>query len=114
MDDCLFCKIVRGEVPGDIVHRDDRATAFADIVPQAPEHILVVPNRHISTLADATADDEQLLGHLLLVGTQVARERGLTGPGFRTVINTNRDAGQTVFHIHVHILGGRPMGWPPG
>lgn len=114
MEDCLFCKIVRGEIPGEIVYQDDRATAFADIAPKAPKHILVVPNKHISTLAEAGEEDEALLGHLLLVGARVARELGVTERGFRTVINTNQDAGQTVFHIHVHILGGRPMGWPPG
>ena len=114
MEDCLFCKIIRGELPNEILHEDDRATAFADINPMAPEHLLVVPNKHISSLAEADAGDEALLGHLLLVGACLARQRGLTERGFRTVINTNRDAGQTVFHVHVHILGGRSLRWPPG
>lgn len=114
MTDCLFCKIVRGQLPTEIVYQDDRATAFADITPMAPEHILVVPNKHIATLAEAADEDEALLGHLLLVAARLARERGITEQGFRTVINTNEDAGQTVFHIHVHVLGGRAMEWPPG
>jgi histidine triad (HIT) family protein len=114
MDSCLFCKIVRGERPATLLHEDERAVAFADINPQAPTHILVIPRKHISTLADAGDEDQGLLGHLLLVGAQLAREQGLVQRGFRTVINTNADAGQTVFHIHVHIIGGRRMGWPPG
>jgi len=111
---CIFCQIVEHQRPAELLFEDDRALAFADINPQAPEHVLVIPRRHISTLADAGPEDEGLLGHLLLVGAQIARERGLTARGFRTVINTNADAGQSVYHIHVHILGGRVLRWPPG
>lgn len=114
MTKCLFCNIIAGETKAEVMHRDDRATAFVDITAQAPTHLLVVPNKHIVSLAQAEQEDEGLLGHLLLVGADLARQRGLDSSGFRTVINTGADAGQTVFHIHVHILGGRRMGWPPG
>ena len=114
MNDCLFCRIVDGQQPAEIVHQDERATAFDDINPQAPVHVLVVPNKHISTLDEASDEDRELLGHLLLVGAEIARQRGIAEQGYRTVVNTNRAAGQTVYHIHVHIIGGRPMGWPPG
>lgn len=113
MSSCIFCKIVAGEAPARIVHQDRLAVAFEDNNPQAPVHILVVPRRHISSLADADPDDRDLLGHLLQVGVEVAREAGV-GQGFRTVINTGASAGQSVFHIHVHVLGGRPLRWPPG
>ena len=114
MDDCLFCKMVSGAIQPDVVYETGDVLAFRDLNPQAPTHILVIPRKHISTLAAADAEDEGLLGHLLLVGARLAREQGLVERGFRTVINTNADAGQTVFHIHVHIIGGRRMRWPPG
>jgi histidine triad (HIT) family protein len=114
MSDCLFCKIIAGEIPADIVYQDDTALAFKDINPQAPVHFLVIPKKHIATLADAEDDDELLLGHLLRVVTKLAEKEGYTEPGFRTVVNTNAGAGQTVFHIHVHLLAGRPFQWPPG
>lgn len=114
MSACIFCDIAAGKTPAELIYEDERAVAFRDINPQAPTHLLVIPREHITSLAQAGAEHEGLLGHLLLVGAELARERGIDGPGFRTVINTNPAAGQTVYHIHVHILGGRSMSWPPG
>jgi histidine triad (HIT) family protein len=114
MKNCLFCQIVDGTADARIVAQDDRAVAFHDKFPQAPTHVLVVPRRHIASLDDAGEEDADLLGHLLLMGNKVARELGLVQQGYRTVINTGAGAGQSVFHIHVHLLGGRPLGWPPG
>jgi histidine triad (HIT) family protein len=111
---CLFCKIVAGEVPAAKVFEDERAVAFRDINPQAPTHALVIPRAHVASLNEASGSDEALLGHLLLVAARVAREAGHADSGFRTVINTGADAGQTVFHVHVHVLGGRRLTWPPG
>ena len=111
--DCLFCKIVDGTIPSTAIYQDERCYAFADIGPQAPVHVLVVPKRHIESLAKTTADDPELLGHLLWVVTEIARQKGLTN-GYRTVINTGEDGGQTVNHLHLHLLGGRAMHWPPG
>ena len=113
-DDCIFCKIVAGQIPAAKIFEDDRALAFRDINPQAPTHALVIPRAHIASLADASEADEALLGHLLLVAARVAREEGLGEAGYRTVINTGAGAGQTVFHVHVHVLGGRALTWPPG
>jgi histidine triad (HIT) family protein len=112
--DCLFCKIVAGSIPAKLVFEDDRAVAFRDINPQAPTHALVIPRSHIPSLAEAVEEDEALLGHLLRVAARVAREEGHAEGGYRTVINTGPDAGQTVFHIHVHVLAGRTLTWPPG
>jgi len=114
MADCLFCKIIRREIPGSIVYEDDRVIAFSDINPQAPTHILLVPKRHIASLNELSADDDALVGELVRRAAALAKDRGLSSGGFRTVFNTNRDAGQTVFHIHLHLLGGRVMHWPPG
>jgi len=114
MEDCLFCRILDGKIPARIVHEDDRAIAFEDIHPQAPVHLLVIPRKHIASLVEAQPDDAALFGHLLLVAGQLARERGLDSKGYRSVINTGAGAGQTVFHLHVHVLGGRPFHWPPG
>jgi histidine triad (HIT) family protein len=114
VSDCLFCKIVRREIPGSIVFEDERVLAFNDINPQAPTHVLVIPKRHIATLNDLTSVDDSLVGELVRRAAIIARERELSAGGFRTVFNTNRDAGQTVFHIHLHLIGGRPLGWPPG
>jgi histidine triad (HIT) family protein len=111
---CLFCKFVAGEIPVSKVYEDDRLIAFNDINPQAPMHVLVVPKRHVPTLNDLTAPDDDLIGAMVRTGAAIARERGFDGPGFRTVFNCNAQAGQTVFHIHLHVLGGRAMTWPPG
>jgi histidine triad (HIT) family protein len=114
MENCLFCKIVSGEIPASIVYRDDDAVAFDDINPQAPHHVLVIPTRHIASLAEAGEGDEQVLGRLVRVAAHVASERGIAEDGFRTVVNTGLRAGQSVFHVHVHMLGGRDLTWPPG
>ena len=111
---CIFCKIVAGEIPAGKIYEDERAVAFRDINPQAPTHALVIPREHIASLNEASETDEALLGHLLLVAARVAREAGHAEGGFRTVVNTGAEAGQTVFHIHVHVLGGRRLTWPPG
>lgn len=112
--DCLFCNIVGGETPADIIYQDERSIAFRDINPQAPVHVLVVPRDHMESLDDASQKDEALLGHLLRVAARVANEQGLSESGYRTVINTGAGAGQSVFHLHVHVLGGRSLNWPPG
>lgn len=112
--DCLFCRIVNGEIPGDFVHQDERAVVISDINPQAPTHLLVIPREHIESLDDASHKDEALLGYLLRVAARVANAAGLAEGGYRTVINNGAGAGQSVFHLHVHVLGGRPMNWPPG
>ena len=113
MTDTLFSKIIRREIPADIVYEDDLCLAFRDITPQAPVHILVIPKKPIPSLADASPDDLALLGHLLLIVSTIAVSEGLTN-GYRTVINTGIDGGQTVYHLHVHLLGGRSLSWPPG
>ena len=110
---CLFCKIVAGEIPSKKVFEDDRVYAFRDINPQAPTHILIVPRKHVASLAETTAEDQEMLGYLYLVAARMAKSEGLS-KGFRTVINTGPDGGQTVDHLHVHLLGGRAMMWPPG
>jgi histidine triad (HIT) family protein len=114
MMDCLFCKIVARTIPASIVYEDERVLAFSDINPQAPTHILVVPKRHISSLNDLGAGDDELVGELVRRAALLAKERGIAVGGYRTVFNTNRGAGQTVFHIHLHLLGGRNLQWPPG
>ena len=114
MSDCLFCKIVGRQIPAAIVYQDDRLVAFKDINPQAPMHILVVPRRHVATLNDLTAEDDELMGEMVRLGAAIAKEYGHDARGYRTVLNCNADAGQTVFHIHLHVLGGRTMTWPPG
>jgi len=114
MSDCLFCKMVAGEIQPDTVYEDDAVLAFRDINAQAPTHILVIPKRHISTINDLDLDDAELVGKLYLVAKLVAERDGIAGDGFRTVMNCNARAGQSVFHIHLHVLGGRDMQWPPG
>src|SRR5438094_9881471 len=114
MAECLFCRIIDHDIPASIVYEDERVIAFNDINPQAPTHILVLPKRHIATLNELTADDTELVGEIVRRAVAIAHERGLEESGFRTVFNTNRGAGQTVFHIHLHLLGGRSMHWPPG
>jgi histidine triad (HIT) family protein len=111
---CLFCKIVAGEIPAGKVYEDDRLVAFNDINPQAPMHVLVVPKQHIATLNDVSAADDELIGAMVRTAAKIARDRGYHGSGFRTVFNCNAQAGQTVFHLHLHVLGGRVMAWPPG
>ena len=112
--DCIFCQVVAGEIAADIIYRDDRAVAFRDINPQAPVHALVIPREHLDSLDDASARDEATLGHLLRVAARIANEQGLSDSGYRTVINTGAGAGQSVFHLHLHVVGGRPLHWPPG
>lgn len=113
MDDCLFCKINNGDIPADILYQDDKVTVFRDINPQAPLHALVIPRKHISTLNDLTPEDYELVGYMVHVASQVAAEQGMAEDGFRTVFNCNAYGGQTVFHIHLHLLAGKPLGWPP-
>lgn len=113
-DDCLFCKIVTGEIPASIVYRDDRVVAFSDINPQAPLHALVVPTRHIATLNALSADDDALVGEVVRRAGMIAKDKGFEAHGYRMVFNTNAAAGQTVFHIHLHLLAGRKFTWPPG
>lgn len=114
MSDCLFCRIIAGEIPGAFVHQDERLVAFKDINPQAPMHVLIVPRRHISTLNDLSAEDDVLVGEMTRLAATLARQHGHADHGYRTVFNCNKGAGQTVFHIHMHVLGGRSLGWPPG
>lgn len=114
MSDCLFCKIVKGEIPAKKIHEDADTVAFLDLNPQAPHHFLVVPRKHVATMNDLAPEDDALMGRLFRVGARLAAERGIAGPGWRAVMNANRDAGQSVFHIHLHVLGGRQMTWPPG
>ena len=112
--DCIFCKIASGELSSDTVHQDEHCVAFNDLSPQAPVHILVVPRDHIESLDKTDESDKQVLGHLLSTAAAIARKRGISENGYRVVINTNADGGQTVFHLHVHLLGGRPFVFPPG
>ncbi|HEU4566336.1 MAG TPA: histidine triad nucleotide-binding protein [Gemmatimonadaceae bacterium] len=111
-DDCLFCRVVRGEIPAQIVKETEDCVAFRDINPQAPVHVLVVPREHVPSLDEAR--DPTLVGRMALVAAEIARDTGIADSGYRAVINTNAASGQTVFHIHLHLLGGRAMGWPPG
>ena len=111
-ESCLFCRIIGKEIPATIVAQNEHAVAFRDINPQAPVHVVIVPREHIPSLNEAT--DAATLGHLSLLAAQIAKSEGLSERGYRTVVNTNSDAGQTVFHIHLHLIGGRPMAWPPG
>ena len=112
--DCIFCKIASGEIKGDIVCKDDEVVAFRDVNPQAPHHILIIPRRHVSTLNDFGDDDQALLGKLLMTAKRIAADIGVADDGYRLNLNTNRKAGQTVLHVHLHLLAGRAFGWPPG
>jgi histidine triad (HIT) family protein len=112
--DCLFCRIVDNQIPADFVHQDDRCVVIRDINPQAPTHLLVIPRAHIEALDDASRKEEALLGHLLRIAALVANAAGVVEDGYRAVINNGTGAGQSVFHLHVHVLGGRPLNWPPG
>lgn len=111
---CIFCKIVDGQIPATKVYEDDLSFAFRDINPQAPTHILLIPKRHVVSLNEISEVDRSLLGHLLMVSGQIAKQEKINDNGFRVVINSGADAGQSVFHIHLHVMGGRPMAWPPG
>ncbi len=113
-NDCLFCKIIAGDIPAEFVHQDDRCVAIRDINPQAPTHVLVIPLEHMESLDEASQKDEGLLGHLLRVAARMANDAGHGETGYRAVINTGAGAGQSVFHLHVHLLGGRELLWPPG
>ena len=114
MTDCIFCKIVSGDIQGNIVYRDEQTTAFRDINPAAPIHILIVPNKHIDSVNMLIVDDEPLIGHMFTTAKNIAAQEGIADNGYRLIINTNADAGQTVFHIHLHLLGGAPMKNPMG
>ena len=114
MADCLFCKLIAGQIPATIVHQNDHLVAFKDITPQAPTHVLVVPRRHIGSLNDLSAGDDPLVGEMVRAAAAIAKENGHAERGYRMVLNCNADAGQTVFHLHLHVLGGRKMTWPPG
>jgi histidine triad (HIT) family protein len=114
VSETIFDKIIAGEIPADIVYDDDRILAFRDINPQAPVHILIIPKKPIPTINDLTAEDAELVGHLFLAARQIAADLGVAESGYRTLINSNKDGGQDIFHIHLHLLAGRQMTWPPG
>jgi histidine triad (HIT) family protein len=114
MTDCLFCKMVTGEIQPDVVYEDEDVLAFRDVNPQAPTHVLVIPRIHIATTNDLDDDSAGLIGKLYLAAQRIAADEGIAERGYRTVINCNPEAGQSVYHIHLHLLGGRPMNWPPG
>jgi histidine triad (HIT) family protein len=114
MTNCIFCRIASGDIPANVVYQDDQVVAFRDLNPQAPTHVLVIPRRHVATLNDLGEADAGLVGRMYLAARQIAADEGVAERGYRTVFNCNADAGQSVFHLHLHVLGGRPMGWPPG
>ena len=114
MSECIFCKMADGEIRPDVVYQDDQVLAFRDLNPQAPTHVLVIPRRHIGTLNELGPADTELIGRLFLAAREVARAEGIAERGYRTLINCNAEAGQSVFHVHLHVLGGRRMHWPPG
>ncbi|OGT36891.1 MAG: histidine triad nucleotide-binding protein [Gammaproteobacteria bacterium RIFCSPHIGHO2_12_FULL_37_14] len=114
MKDCLFCKIASGEIPAKIMYRDDEIVAFDDINPQAPHHKIIIPQKHIATLNDLHDEDSDLIGHAIKIGVMLAKQLGIADEGYRLVFNCNAGAGQSVFHVHLHLLGGRRLSWPPG
>ncbi len=114
MDDCIFCRIVAGGIPADVVYRDDEMTAFRDVQPQAPVHVLVIPNEHIASANDLAEGHAPLVGKLMMAAARIAREQDVADGGYRLAINTGRDGNQSVPHLHVHLMGGRQFGWPPG
>jgi len=114
LKECIFCKIIKKEIPSSIIYEDGEILAFNDINPQAPVHVIIIPKRHIERVSELKAEDSELASKLILAGNEIARKKGLVDPGYRLVINCNKDAGQEVFHLHMHMLGGRKMGWPPG
>ena len=111
--DCLFCKILNQEIPAQIVYEDDKVIAFNDINPEAPTHVLIIPRKHIATINDIEPQDCELVGHMVATAAKIAKQAGFADDGYRTVFNCNEHGGQTVYHIHLHLLGGKPMGWPP-
>lgn len=111
---CLFCKIIKGDIPAKMLYRDDKVIAFEDIQPQAPTHVLIIPHEHIPTLNDLTVDHNELVGHLFQTAKKIAAKKGLSEPGYRVVMNCNGEGGQAIYHIHLHLLAGRQMSWPPG
>ena len=113
-NECLFCKIVGGDVPANIVYEDDKVLAFRDINPRAPIHVLVIPKEHLDSLTSGADENRELMGHIMLTAKEIARDEGLSHSGYRTVINVGADGGQTVNHLHLHLLGGRALRWPPG
>jgi histidine triad (HIT) family protein len=113
-DDCLFCKILAGDIPADIIFESDDAIAFRDINPQAPTHVVIIPRKHIATINALESDDAAAVGQLFLAAKQIAQDEGIADDGYRVTMNCNEAAGQTVFHLHLHLLGGRQLGWPPG
>lgn len=112
--DCLFCRIIEKSIPADIVYEDNEVLAFRDISPQAPTHILIIPKKHIATINDMTPEDSSVLGHMIETAKNIANEEGIASNGYRLIMNCNNEGGQTVYHIHLHLLGGRQMTWPPG
>jgi len=114
VDDCLFCRIVGGTIPATIVYRDEHVTAFNDIQPQAPVHVLIVPNEHVASTNDLDPSHDAVIGHLMRITQVVAQQQGIAESGYRLIVNTGADAMQSVAHIHIHVLGGRHLGWPPG
>ena len=114
MSECIFCRIASGDIPAKVIHRDDHVVAFHDLAPQAPAHVLIIPVRHVGGIAEIDEADAPLAGHLLTVATKVARDLGLEDSGYRVVVNQGRDGGQSVGHLHLHVLGGRALAWPPG
>jgi histidine triad (HIT) family protein len=114
MAGCLFCGIIEGRVPANVVYQDERVVAFTDIRPQAPVHLLIIPRKHVAGVLDAAAEDQDLIGAIFAVAARLAQEHGIADSGFRVVVNSGSDAGQSVFHLHYHLLGGRRMSWPPG
>ena len=114
MSDCLFCGIIEGRIKGNVVYRDESIVAFRDIRPQAPVHILIVPRKHVATILDLEANDQIVVGQIFLLISKLAREQGIDESGFRVVVNSGANAGQTVYHLHFHLLGGRRFSWPPG
>ena len=113
-EDCLFCKILDAEIPADIIFESDEAIGFRDINPQAPTHVVIIPRKHIATINDLQAGDETVVGNLFAAAKQIAQQEGIADDGYRVAMNCNEAAGQTVFHLHLHLLGGRQLGWPPG
>lgn len=112
--DCLFCRIADGDIPAEVIRSDPDVVAFRDIHPQAPTHVLVIPRKHIPSVRELTSEDAHLMGKLFLMAQEIGEDEGVSDGGYRLVVNAGAGAGQTVFHIHLHLLGGRPMGWPPG